>query len=152
MSASIATLINKPGTGYRRFDFRRARVSLFYLAAYLFPLAAGLFVSPNDTFHLLGSRAGHEATAWRMFGALLFVLAIVTVSLIRKHQSEAYLNTAIVRLVFVALFSYLVGKTGNPAYALILIVLGFGEVWTLIALAFDIRELTHFPTRLKRED
>ena len=43
--------------------------------------------------------------------------------------------------MFVTLFSYLVGKTGNRAYLLILIVLGFGEAWTLIALAFDLREL-----------
>jgi len=44
-------------------------------------------------------------------------------------------------MLFVALFSYLVGKTGNPAYVLILIVLGFGEAWTLVALAVDLREL-----------
>jgi hypothetical protein len=43
----------------------------------------------------------------------LLVLAIVVVRLIRKRQSAAYINTAIGRLVFVGLFSYLVGKTGN---------------------------------------
>jgi hypothetical protein len=43
--------------------------------------------------------------------------------------------------MFVALFSYLVGKTGNRAYLLILIMLGSGEAWTLVALAFDLREL-----------
>jgi hypothetical protein len=42
--------------------------------------------------------------------------------------------------VFVALFSYLVGKTGNQAYLIVLIVLGFGEMWTLIALALDLRK------------
>jgi len=40
----------------------------------------------------------------------------------------------------VALFSYLVGKTGNQAYLIVLIVLGFGEMWTLIALALDLRK------------
>jgi len=48
--------------------------------------------------------------------------------------------SAIGRMVFVSLFSYLVGKTGNQAYIVILIVLGFGEMWTLIALALDLRE------------
>jgi len=43
-------------------------------------------------------------------------------------------------LAFVALFSYLVGKTGDLAYLVVLIVLGFGEAWTLIALALDLRE------------
>ena len=52
----------------------------------------------------------------------------------------ALINTAIGRLVFVGLFSYLVGKTGNQAYLVILIVLGFGEAWMLIALALDLRE------------
>ena len=108
--------------------------------AYLFPLSLGLLISPTDAFHLLGSRAEHATTAWRLFGGLLFVLAIVVVRLIRKRQSVAYINTAIGRLVFVALFSYLVGKTGNVAYLVILIVLGFGEAWTLIALALDLRE------------
>jgi hypothetical protein len=66
---------------------------------------------------------------------------MVVVRLILKRRSAAYINTAIGRLVFVGLFSFLVGKTGNPAYALILIVLGFGEMWTLGALALDLREL-----------
>ena len=69
------------------------------------------------------------------------MLAIIVVRLIRKQMSAAYINTAIGRMVFVGLFSYLVGKTGNPAYVLILIVLGFGELWTLVALAVDLREL-----------
>jgi hypothetical protein len=68
------------------------------------------------------------------------VLAVVVVRLIRKHQSAAYINTAIGRLAFVVLFSYLVGKTGDQAYLVILVVLGFGEVWTLVALALDLRE------------
>ena len=121
-------------------DLRRTRASLFYLVAYLFPLAAGLLISPTDTFHLLGSRAEHATTAWRLFGGLLLVLVMVVLRLIRKRRSAAYINTAIVRVVFVALFSYLVGKTGNQAYLVILIVLGFGEAWTLIALALDLRD------------
>jgi len=71
---------------------------------------------------------------------LLLLLATVVVRLIRKRQSAAYINTTIGRLVFVALFSYLVGKTGNQAYLIVLIVLGFGEMWTLIALALDLRK------------
>jgi len=43
-------------------------------------------------------------------------------------------------MVFVGLFSYLVGKTGNPAYLVILVVLGFGVAWTLAVLALDVRE------------
>src|SRR5262252_5860168 len=121
-------------------DLKRTRASLFYLVAYLFPLSTGLLISPTGTFHLLGSRSAHATTAWRLFGGLLLVLAMVVVRLIRKRQSAAYINTAIGRLAFVVLFSYLVGKTGNLAYLVVLIVLGFGEAWTLIALALDIRE------------
>jgi hypothetical protein len=75
-------------------NLRRTRASLFYLVAYLFPLSLALLISPTDTFHLLGSRAEHATTAWRLFGGLLFVLAIVVVRLIRKRQSAAYINTA----------------------------------------------------------
>src|SRR6516164_8555373 len=101
--------------GQEHSNLRRTRASLFYLVVYLFPLAAGLLISPTDTFHLLGSRAEHATTAWRLFGGLLLVLAMVVVRLIRKHQSAAYINTAIGRLAFVVLFSYLIGKTGNQA-------------------------------------
>ncbi len=125
--------------GEAQRDLRRTRLSLFYLTAYLLPLATGLLISPTGTFHLLGSEAEHATTAWRLFGGLLLVLAMVVVGLIRKRRSAAYINTAIGRMVFVGLFSYLVGKTGNQAYVVILIVLGFGEAWTLIAL--DLREL-----------
>jgi len=121
-------------------DLRRTRTSLFYLIAYLFPFAAGLLISPTDTFHLLGSRADHATTAWRLFGGLLLLLAVAVVRLIRKRLSAAYINTAIGRLAFVILFSYHVGKTGNQAYLIVLMVLGFGEAWTLIALALDLRE------------
>jgi len=110
-------------------------------AGYLFPLATGLLILRTGTFHLLGSKAEHATTAWRLFGGLLLVLAIVVVRLIRKRLAAAYINTAIGRMVFVGLFSYLVGKTGNPAYVLILIVLSCGEAWTLVALAVDLREL-----------
>jgi hypothetical protein len=127
--------------GDATIDLKRTRASLFYLIAYLFPLATSLLISPTATFHLLGSKAEHATTAWRLFGGLLLILAIVVVRLIREHQSDAYINTAIGRMVFVGLFSYLVGKTANPAYILILIVLGFGEAWTLVALAVDLREL-----------
>jgi hypothetical protein len=65
---------------------------------------------------------------------------MLVVRLIRKRLSAAYINTAIARLAFVVLFSYLVGRTGNQAYLNVLIVLGFGEAWTLIALALDLRE------------
>jgi hypothetical protein len=126
--------------GQAQLELRRTRVSLFYLAAYLFPLSTGLLISPTGTFHLLGSGAEHSDTPWRLFGGLLLVLAIVVVLLIRNRKSAAYINTVIVRMVFVGLFSYLVGKTGNRAYVVILSVLGFGEMWTLLALALDLRD------------
>jgi len=91
-------------------ELRRTRASLFYLVFYLFPLSVGLLISPTSTFHFLGSRAEHATAAWRLFGGLLLVLAMVVVRLIRRHQSEAYINTAIGRLAFVVLFSYLVGR------------------------------------------
>jgi hypothetical protein len=78
---------------------------------------------------------------------LLLGLAFVVLRLIWKRRSAAYINTAIGRMVFVSLFSYLVGKTGNLAYIVILIVLGFGEAWTLIALALDLREWILSPGR-----
>lgn len=121
-------------------ELRRTRTSLFYLAGYLFPLATGLLISPTATFHSLGSRAEHATTAWRLFGGLLLALALVVVHLIRNRRSALYINTVIGRVIFVGLFSYLVGRTGNPAYLVILIVLGFGLAWTLIALAIDLRE------------
>src|SRR5215813_3209607 len=102
--------------GNARIDLRRTRASLFYLTAYLFPLAAGLLISPTATFHLLGSSAEHATTAWRLFGGLLLALALVVVRLIRNRRSALYINTVIGRVVFVGLFSYLVGKTGNQAY------------------------------------
>src|SRR5215470_15758370 len=108
-----------------RIDLRRTRTSLFYLAAYLFPFGAGLLLSPTRIFHVLGSNVEHATTPWRLFGGLLFVLAIVVVRLIRERRSAAYINTVIARVAFVGLFSYLVGKTGNQAYMVVLIVLGF---------------------------
>src|SRR5215469_5514122 len=102
--------------GQEHLDLKRTRTSLFYLVAYLFPFAAGLLISPTGTFPLLGSHAEHATTASRLFGGLRVVLAWLVVRLIRTRQSAAYINTAIGRVLFVALFSFLVGKTGNQAY------------------------------------
>jgi len=41
---------------------------LFYLLAYLFPLATGLLISPTGTFHLIGSKSEH-ATNTGLFAA-----------------------------------------------------------------------------------
>ena len=123
-----------------RIDLRRTRVSLFYLIAYLLPLSVGLLVVPSGTLHSLGSNADHATIAWRLFGGLLLALALIVIRLVREHRSAAYINTAIGRMVFVGVFSFLVGKTGNQAYVVILAVLSFGETWTLIALAADWRE------------
>ena len=101
----------------------------------------GLLISPRGTFHLLGSQVEHATTPWRLFGGLLLILAVVVVNLIWRHRSAAYINTVILRLVFVGLFSYLVGRSANPAYVVILCVLGLGELWSLIALAIDVRGL-----------
>ena len=103
--------VERPVQGHERHtdqkhsDLRRTRASLFYLVAYLFPLSAGLLIFPTGTFHLLGSRAEHATTAWRLFGGLLLILAMLVVRLIRKRLSAAYINTAIGRLAFVVLFS-----------------------------------------------
>ena len=120
----------------------RTYLSLFYLAAYLYPLSVGLLTSPKATFHLLGSKTEHANVWWRLFGALLLALAvIVSVQMLWRHHSAVYANTVVVRLLFVILFSYLVGKTKNRAYLIILVVLGVGEMWTLVALAMDLRAL-----------
>jgi len=120
-----------------RIDLRRTRVSLLYLIAYLLPLSVGLLVVPSGTLHSLGSNADHAAIAWRLFGGWLLALALIVIRLVREHRSASYINTAIGRMVFVGVFSYLVGKTG---YQAILVVLGLGEMWTLIGLAVDLRE------------
>lgn len=119
----------------------RTHTSRFYLVAYLFPLGGGLLISPTATFRALGSKSEHASAPWRLFGGVLFTLGVVVlVQMIWKHQSALYVITVIVRLLFVALFSYLAGKTKNRAYFVILAVLGFGLLWTTIALELDLRE------------
>src|SRR5262249_7667111 len=39
-------------------------------------------------------RGQAQTTAWRLFGGLLLVLAILVVRLIRKHLAATYINTA----------------------------------------------------------
>jgi hypothetical protein len=85
------------------------------LAAYLFPPAVGLFISPSGTFYLLGSTAKHATTPWKCFGGLLPALAVIVVRLIRVRRSAAYINTTIGPISVRGLFSYLVGKTLNRA-------------------------------------
>jgi hypothetical protein len=123
-------------------DLVQTRLSLFYLVAYLFPLSVGLLLFPTTTYHLLGSKAEHAAALWRWFGGLLLVLAMIVVNLIWNHRAASYIITVIVRVVFVGLFSYLVGRRGNRAYVVVLIMLGLGEMWTLVALAIDLRAVT----------
>jgi hypothetical protein len=108
----------------------RTRLSLFYLAGYLFPTGLGLLFAPQTFMKLLFSNQQYNDAFPQFSGNLLIGIGIVVVTVILYGNQIWYRMTLVVRIV---LWSGILGiwlRSRDPFFIVVLCVLGFGILLT----------------------
>jgi len=119
---------------------RRTNLSLYYLAGYLLPAGVLLLFVPEFATKLLLSNTTYDYAPFRLVGVLLFVLGIIIVQIIRYRLSVLYTTTLLARgLISATLLALFIG-TGDPFFAVILIVVLIGVGLTGVSYILDRRD------------
>jgi uncharacterized protein YjeT (DUF2065 family) len=122
-------------------DMNRTRLSLFYLAGYLFPTGLLLYFAPQFFMKLLFSNQEYSSAFPRFSGILLVGIGIVVVTVIKYGNPIWYRMTLIVRLVlWTGIFGVWL-ESRDPFFIVVLSVLGFGILLTGSFYLLDRRHL-----------
>jgi hypothetical protein len=116
-----------------------ARLSLFYVAAYLLIAGVGLAAAPDVALSLLGSTSEYGTVLPRALGVLLLGLALLVVQLIRHRADALYPTTLAVRAVFAVGFAWLYAISRDPFFVAVDAVIAVGMVLTAVGLLLDRR-------------
>jgi uncharacterized protein YjeT (DUF2065 family) len=120
----------------------RTHLSLYYLAGYLVPAGALLLFVPDFATKLLLSNRDYDDAPFRLAGLVLLALGIVIVQIIRHRVEALYATTLAVRAVISAGLLWLFVRTGDPFFAVILVVVLIGVALTGTSYILDRRRAT----------
>ena len=109
---------------------RRTNLSLYYLAGYLVPAGLLLLFAPEFATKLLLSNHTYDYAPFRLAGVLLLVVGILIIQIIRHHLEQLYLTTLIARALISATLLWLYLSTGDPFFAVVLVVVLIGVALT----------------------
>jgi uncharacterized protein YjeT (DUF2065 family) len=119
---------------------RRTNLSLYYLAGYLVPAGLLLLFVPEFATKLLLSNQTYDYAPFRLAGVLLLVIGILIVQIIRHTLSMLYGTTLVARALISATLLWLFAMTGDPFFAVILVIVLIGVVLTGVSYLLDRRE------------
>ena len=117
----------------------RTNLSLYYLAGYLLPAGALLLFVPEWATKLLLSNRTYDYAPFRLVGVLLFVIGILIVQIIRHRLEMLYTTTLLARALISATLLWLFIATGDPFFAVILVVVLIGVALTGASYLLDRR-------------
>jgi hypothetical protein len=115
------------------------RLSLFYLATYLFVTGIGLLFIPQLSLRLLFATGHYENAFVQFTGAFMIALSIVVTQIIRHSVEVLYPTTLIVRSFFIVVIVALYFQTFDPLFLVVLAVVSFGVALTAFAFILDLR-------------
>ena len=116
---------------------RRTHLSLYYLAGYVIPSGLLLLFAPTFATRLLQSNHTYEEAALRLAGLVLIALGILIVQIIRHHVDT---TTLVVRSILSFGLLALFVTTGDPFFAVVLLVVLIGVALTGTSYLLDRRE------------
>jgi len=119
---------------------RRTHLSLYYLVGYLFPAGLLLFLVPTTPTTLLLSNQTYDEPPLRLAGLVLIALGILIAQIIRHDVEVLYLTTVGVRSVLSFGLLAMFIATGNPFFAVVLVVVLIGVALTGASYLVDRRE------------
>lgn len=118
---------------------KRTNLSLYYLAGYLIPAGLLLLFVPEWATKLLLSNNTYDYAPFRLVGVLLFVIGILIVQIIRHRLEMLYTTTLLARGLISATLAWLFVSTGDPFFAVILVVVLVGVALTGTSYLLDRR-------------
>ena len=124
---------------------RRTNLSLYYLAGYLVPAGLLLLFVPEFATKLLLSNHTYDYAPFRLAGVLLLVVGILIIQIIRHHLEQLYLTTLVARALISATLLWLYVSTGDPFFAVILMIVLIGVALTGASYYLDRQAKTGTP-------
>ena len=109
---------------------RRTNLSLYYLAGYLIPAGVLLLFVPEWATKLLFSNRTYDYAPFHLVGVLLLVIGILIVQIIRHRVEAMYPTTLLARALISATLLWLFLTTGDPFFAVILVIVLIGVALT----------------------
>lgn len=113
----------------------KTRLSLYYLATYTTLTGIALILAPEAVLGMLFSsdpaRWGDLGT--RFGGLMLLTVGIIVIQVIRHRVEALYPTTLFARSLIVAVFLGLYAYSGDPAFLVLIGVVGLGLVFTGLA-------------------
>jgi len=119
---------------------RRTHLSLYYLAGYVVPSGVLLLLVPTFVTRLLLSNQVYDEAPLRLAGLVLVALGVFVIQLIRHHVEVMYTTTLVVRSILSLGLLWLAVSTGNPFFAVVLVVVLFGVALTGVSYLLDRRD------------
>ena len=119
---------------------RRTNLSLYYLAGYLVPAGLLLLFVPEWATKLLLSDRTYDYAPFRLAGVLLLVIGILIVQIIRHRLEMLYSTTLVARALISVTLLWLFLTTGDPFFAVILVIVLVGVGLTGASYALDRRD------------
>lgn len=108
----------------------RTRLSLWYVAGYLWFGGVALLFAPNFAARLLLSNIDYPAVMLQAAGMFMVGLGILVVQIIRLHASALYPATLAARLFICACLLYFHLTSGNPLFLVLFGIVALGVVVT----------------------
>lgn len=118
---------------------RRTNLSLYYLAGYLIPAGLLLLFAPEFATKLLLSNRTYDYAPFHLAGVLLLVIGILIVQIIRHRLDQLYLTTLLARALISGTLLWLFIDTGDPFFAVVLVIVLVGVALTGVSYLLDRR-------------
>lgn len=120
---------------------RYTRLSLFYPAGYLLSGGFAMLAMPTLALRLFFSSnpEAYGDVLPRMGGALTLALGIIVVQVIRLGVHQLHTTIVGVRVFLVSVWLGLYAMSGDPFFLTLGIMVAFGVVLTIVAIALDRR-------------
>jgi hypothetical protein len=119
---------------------RRTNLSLYYLAGYLVPAGLFLLFIPEfATKLLLSNRDYGDYAPFHLAGVLLLVIGILIIQIIRHKLELLYSTTLVARALISATLLWLFLTSGDPFFAVILVIVLVGVAITGVSFWLDRR-------------
>jgi uncharacterized protein YjeT (DUF2065 family) len=119
---------------------RRTHLSLYYLVGYVIPAGLLLLTVPTFATKLLQSNVTYDEPPLRLAGLVLLALGLLLFQIVRHRVEVLYTTTLGVRTVLSFGLLYFFVSTGNPFFAVVLVVVLIGVVLTGTSYLIDRRE------------